>query len=478
MSTPNPIKSIGRYQIESELGRGAMGAVFRAKDPRIERTVALKTIAVLGATPDQEGDFRKRFFREAQAAGRMSHPGIVTIFDAGEDEVTHTPYIAMEYVAGKTLEHFASEGNLSTAAQLELIEQVAEALHYAHAQGIVHRDVKPANIMITEEGRPKIMDFGIAKVSQSEFTAVGQVLGTPAYMAPEQLTGGVLDGRSDLFSLGNVLYWILAGEKPFTGETAAEISFQVVYKDPASLLEKNPACTPAFDYVVRRAMAKDPAKRYQTGRELALDLSDLRQGRPPRSMPTASGATAERTVIQSAERTMQSTPVRTQFGTSDSREFEKTRVLKEDGQETAKTVSKKNAALAGVGLLLVAILVAGYFVRGGIGAKSVLQVRVKHSFRTAQLKISIDGKPFQTDVLTGLVRKDSKWFKSTYIVTGFSSLTLSVPAGKHKIEVTVDSEEGNYSDTKSLEAEFPPNAEKTLHVNYRPGSHEMELAID
>ncbi|MGH9812670.1 MAG: protein kinase domain-containing protein, partial [Candidatus Acidiferrales bacterium] len=295
------MENLGRYQIQKELGRGAMGTVYRAYDPKIDRVVALKTISVAGVNPADEEDFRKRFAREAQAAGKLSHGSIVTIYDVGEEETSRTPFIVMEFIEGVTLEDFARGERLPLEKSLELVEQVAEALDYAHERGIVHRDIKPANIIITPEGRAKITDFGIAKLVQTQFTQPGQVLGTPAYMSPEQLTGGSVDGRSDIFSLGVIFYWLLTGDKPFPGDTTTAVSFKVVYKDPILPSELNPSLNDGYDYVAGRALAKDPAKRYQRGHDLADDIEDLRNGRPPRSRAALPAAAAlERTIATGA----------------------------------------------------------------------------------------------------------------------------------------------------------------------------------
>src|SRR5215472_10171803 len=280
------LQQLGRYEILAELGRGAMGAVFRARDPKIDRTVAIKTISVPSASAQDTEHFRQRFFREAQAAGRLSHPGIVTIYDVGEDEHSHTPFIVMECVPGESLEALVGSkpsGLLPHATALELIKHVAEALDYAHGQAIVHRDIKPANILVTETGQPKIADFGIAKVSLAEITLPGHVVGTPAYMSPEQLNGKPVDGRSDLFSLGVIAYWLLTGEKPFTGESITEISLQVVTKDPKPPTAVNSSLSADADYVLNRALAKDPAKRYQRGKDMAADFHELSGGRRPRT---------------------------------------------------------------------------------------------------------------------------------------------------------------------------------------------------
>jgi serine/threonine protein kinase len=272
----------GRYEILAELGRGAMGIVYKARDPKINRVVAIKTFSLAGQPPEEEREYRERFFREAEAAGRLSHPGIVTIFDVGEEPDTRAPYIVMEFVGGKTLEQLLSSEpghKLSLDAALELTHELAEALDCAHGQGVVHRDLKPANILITEEGHAKIADFGIAKLNLANLTLAGRTLGTPAYMSPEQLNGESVDGRSDLFSLGVTLYTVLTGYRPFQGNSAMTVSYKVVNRDPipASVLETE--LPQGLDYIISRAMAKDPAQRYQRGMEMALDIQDLREGR-------------------------------------------------------------------------------------------------------------------------------------------------------------------------------------------------------
>ncbi len=281
------MERLGRYEILEELGSGAMGTVYRARDPKIDRIVALKTIRLVGGAAEIQ-DYRERFFREAQAAGRLSHPGIVTIYDVGEQE--QTPYIVMEHIAGETLEKLvtaAGAQRLPLENTLDLVQQVAEALDYAHAQGIVHRDIKPSNIIVTPDGRAKIADFGIAKLSVAQLTTPGQILGTPSYMSPEQLSGGAVDGRSDLFALGVILYWMLTGDKPFTGDTTTAVSFKIVYKDPVPVTQLNPSLPPTLDPVMDQALAKNPDRRYQRGKEFAQDLDDLRHRRPPRSLLTA-----------------------------------------------------------------------------------------------------------------------------------------------------------------------------------------------
>ena len=293
----------GRYQILDELGRGAMGVVYKARDPRINRVVAVKTISLVGQPPEEDREYRERFFREAEAAGRLSHPGIVTIFDAGEEPETRAPYIVMEYVGGESLEKLLirSDRKLPTATALQLILEVAEALDSAHCMGVVHRDLKPANILLTEDGHAKIADFGVAKLNLAHQTSSGRAWGTPAYMSPEQLNGDVVDGRSDLFSLGVILYTILTGHRPFQGNSALTVSYKVVNRDPIPATLLDTELPPGLDYIITRAMAKDPRERYQRGMEMVLDIQHMQQGKEPWSKAWQQGSAAEASAAQQAK---------------------------------------------------------------------------------------------------------------------------------------------------------------------------------
>src|SRR5207302_1324186 len=274
----------GRYEILTELGRGAMGVVYKARDPKINRVVAVKTVSLNGQPPEEELEYRERFVREAEAAGRLSHPGIVTIFDVGEEPETRAPYIVMEYVAGQSLDKLLlslQDHKLPPEAALQITLELAEALDCAHGQGVVHRDLKPANILVAEDGHVKIADFGVAKLNLANQTSGARVLGTPAYMSPEQLDGEAVDGRSDLFSLGVVLYTVLTGYKPFQGNSALTVSYKVVIRDPIPSTLLDTELPPGLDYIIARAMAKDPEERYQRGMEMVRNLEELREGRAP-----------------------------------------------------------------------------------------------------------------------------------------------------------------------------------------------------
>jgi serine/threonine protein kinase/tetratricopeptide (TPR) repeat protein len=273
------LSKLGRYEVLSELGKGAMGVVYLAKDPVIGRMVAIKTIRAsnIGEDDAESREFRERFVREAQTAGILSHPNIVTIHDIGEDPDTQTSFIAMEYIEGKNLKMLLAEkARLSSDQIADIIAQVGEAIDYAHRKGIIHRDIKPANIIITTDEKVKITDFGIAKVASSNLTTTGQFLGTPNYMSPEQVSGAPVDGRSDIFSLGVVLYELLTGRKPFQGDNLTAISYKIVHEDFTPPAELSPDVPPEFNPIVARAMAKDPWNRYQRGKDFALALHQLR----------------------------------------------------------------------------------------------------------------------------------------------------------------------------------------------------------
>ncbi|HEY8020817.1 MAG TPA: serine/threonine-protein kinase [Thermoanaerobaculia bacterium] len=268
---------LGRYEILDEIGKGAMGVVYLAKDPLIGRLVALKTFRIGYSVKDSEMEqFRARFRREAQSAGILSHPNIVTIHDVVEESDEGVAFIAMEYVRGTNLKVLLQRDTpLELAFVAGLIDQVADALDYAHSRGVVHRDVKPANIIITADDRVKITDFGIARLDTSNLTQEGQLLGTPNYMSPEQILGKDVDHRADLFSLGVVLYEMLTRHKPFQGENLTVVSHRIVYDrftPPAEYVRDLP---PGVEHILVRALDKDPARRYQQAHDMAADLRRL-----------------------------------------------------------------------------------------------------------------------------------------------------------------------------------------------------------
>ncbi|WP_322401718.1 serine/threonine-protein kinase [Massilia luteola] len=258
------IDKIGKYRIDGVLGSGAMGVVYKAFDADIARTVALKTIRheLLDGLQDglQDSDIVARFRNEAQASGRLVHPNIVAVYDFGA--YGDTTYIAMEYVDGTSLNAFlVKDVPMDLAASITCITQLLRALDYAHARGVVHRDIKPANILITGDAQVKITDFGIAKIESSTLTQVGAVIGTPSYMSPEQFKGETVDGRSDLFAVGIVLYQMLTGARPFSGP-ASTVMHQIIHEMPPRPSERQPSLHPAFDTVLAKAMAKRTEDRF------------------------------------------------------------------------------------------------------------------------------------------------------------------------------------------------------------------------
>ncbi|HEX6862734.1 MAG TPA: serine/threonine-protein kinase, partial [Thermoanaerobaculia bacterium] len=265
---------LGRYEIVDEIGKGAMGVVYLARDPLIGRLVALKTFRIGYSVRDQELEqFRIRFMREAQSAGILSHPNIVTIHDVVEQTEEGLAFIAMEYVRGTTLKALLqSDQPMSLQFVVDLVAQIAEALDYAHAHRVIHRDVKPANILITADNRVKITDFGIARLDTSNLTQEGQLLGTPNYMAPEQIQGKEIDHRADLFALGVVLYEMLTRHKPFQGENLTVVSHRIVYDHFTPPKEYARDLPPGVEQVLDRALEKDPNRRYQRAKDMADDL--------------------------------------------------------------------------------------------------------------------------------------------------------------------------------------------------------------
>ena len=295
------VQQIGRYQILDELGRGATGVVYKAQDPAIGRVIAIKTIRLSDFTDDAERDrLRERLFREAQSAGILSHPNIVTIYDIAEE--SGLAYIFMEFVDGPPLEKLLnSQQALDKSAVLSIFRQTAIALDYAHKKGIVHRDVKPANILVHDGTLAKIADFGVAKILSQQMTQSGVMMGTPNYMSPEQVQGHPVDGRADQFSLAVIAYEVLTGEKPFVADHLPSLLYRIVREDPVPPQRLNPTLSPQVEVVLRKALAKNSAERYTSCVEFVDVLASACEANPgwhplPRAtaqnMPTIGGGAA------------------------------------------------------------------------------------------------------------------------------------------------------------------------------------------
>jgi tRNA A-37 threonylcarbamoyl transferase component Bud32 len=298
--------TLGRYEILEELGRGAMGIVYKGRDPKLGRLTAIKTIRFTDDfDEDQVEKIKEQFYREAEVVAKLSHPNIVTIYDVGED--LELSYLAMEYLEGESLEKYAERGSLLAIRKcLDVVAQVCDALDYAHSRGIVHRDVKPANIMILKNGLVKVTDFGIARATATSKTRTGVIKGTPYYMSPEQISGMRVDGRSDIFSLGVVFYQLLTGELPFGGENLAAIMYQITSVPHDSPTKHNPKIYKAAVAILDRALEKKLEKRYQNAKQMGDHLRLLGQRldevkakakkqerpEPPAASPAAAAATA------------------------------------------------------------------------------------------------------------------------------------------------------------------------------------------
>jgi hypothetical protein len=287
---------LGRYELLEELGRGGMGVVFKARDPAIDRLVAIKTMRLeLLAAGEDLPQASMRFAREARAAGQLSHPHIVTLFDAHHEG--GLAYLVMEYVAGESLDTMLrARAPFSVERVCAIGMQVCDALEHAHARGVVHRDIKPANLLVRPDGTVKIADFGVAHLARSTLTTAGQALGTPSYMSPEQIEGRPVDGRADLFSLGAVLYELACHEKAFPGDSITTIIYRILHTDPVPLHQLNTLYPPGLDAAIRKALAKDSAARYAGAGEFREALSRVAAGqgaRPVEARPAPSPAGAE-----------------------------------------------------------------------------------------------------------------------------------------------------------------------------------------
>src|SRR5258705_7270761 len=295
---------LGRYEVVAELGKGAMGVVYRANDPMLNRMVAIKTINTEEAGHAGMAEYEARFYTEAKAAGGLNHPNIIIIYDIGKSG--HLVYMAMEYIEGRELRELLAQGQpLPVVQAVDVAAQVAEGLAYAHQHQVVHRDIKPANIMITPDGRAKIADFGIARMRSSETrTQTGVILGSPKYISPEQVVGKRADHRSDIFSLGVILYECITGSTPFNGEGLSALMYQITNHDPSPPSASNSQVPVMLDYIMAKVLAKAPEARYQSAADFANDLREckaqIETGQPGVGMATTKPPVAPLTAAQPA----------------------------------------------------------------------------------------------------------------------------------------------------------------------------------
>ncbi len=518
-------KRFGRYEIVGELGRGAMGVVYKARDPQIDRLVAVKTVSLWGQQPEEEKEFRLRFMNEAQAAGRLHHSGIVGVFDVGEDPENLDPYIVLEYVQGESLHRMLERKNkLPLETALQIAVEIADALDYAHAQGVIHRDVKPANVLITQDGHAKIADFGIAKLNLAHFTIPGRVLGTPAYMAPEQLSGEGADGRSDLFSLGVILYAMVTGHSPFHGNSATTVCFKVANREPIAASALDMALPPKLDVVISRAMAKDPDQRYQRGSEFADDLRHLQQTSKQRSTTTslqAATATGTRSgfaqgaatgiataspekAVEQAERVVNhilfKAPVRdlvlgaativllvivgtqskmlvsaskTAVNSADP-EISAPRMTESDfpgvTKEPAQATAPQSVLGSGEAQKKVAIKPTR---TKAVTATSTLDLAVQHQFKDATLFVWVDDKLVLKRPLHGGAQKKLVVFNG---IRGVDSESLKIPAGKHVLRFRALSTDQTVDLSKTVSAEFVEGDTKSAQLTFDKHNSSMRLS--
>jgi len=404
-----------------------MGIVYLAHDPRLRRQVAVKTIALPdGLTEKQHQEYRERFLREAQAAAGLSHAGIVTVFDADEDPKSGAPYIAMEYVEGRSLQQrFETSGRLEPERAFAIVNLLAQALHHAHAAGIVHRDIKPANILLRDgDGTAKIADFGVARLPTSKLTRSGATIGSPAYMSPEQIRGGQVDGRSDLFALACILYECLCGRRPFAGDDLTQIAYAVAHTEPEPITRRVPGLPAGLDRFFRQALAKDPADRFADGEALRDGLNSALEGHTP--------AAPLGTVIATAEPSA-GTAI-PQSGTAHGSPMAQS-IRPPWSSGAGRPVYRRPAAVA---FLAFFILAGGWW---AWGARRVdLKLDAKSSIPSGTLTVTIDGEEVYERTLS---TEEGGFFSK---VTGRTQETfetwLSVAPGKHKIVALVQEEDG------------------------------------
>jgi len=425
-------QALARYQIQGEIGRGMMGVVYRAFDPALGRIVALKTVQSVFPLPaEQQKAFEERFLSEARVAAGLSHPAIVVVHDVGRDPESGALFIAFEYLQGQTLSELTSAGALEWREAFRIAGRLAEALHHAHARGVIHRDIKPGNVMVLPTGDPKIMDFGIAKLASSQLTAAGEFFGTPSYMSPEQALGEAVDGRSDIFSLGSVTYLMLTGIKAFDAPSVPAVLNKVARHEPPPPSQFAPGLPADADVIVMRALAKRPSERYADGRTMAEDIEDALAGRPLRhrltQLPDWAGSSAAALTLDDTDSHARLPP-------------------------SAAWGRREVMALVGLGLAAaVALLVVSSrqpastpsgpaaspppAVPTPVPSPAHVALVLDHPFRAGTMRVWVDEQIVLEEPLESTVKKRLLVFKSRQ---GKEVASLDVPAGTHSVRVQVE----------------------------------------
>jgi eukaryotic-like serine/threonine-protein kinase len=489
-SAPPPPARVGRYEVRREIGRGGMAVVYQAIDPALGRLVALKIVEPPGeASSADRALFEERFFAEARIAAGFSHPGIVTVHDVGRDDSSGTLFMALEYLGGRTLaDLLLHEGPLPWREAMRIAARLSEALHYAHSKGVVHRDVKPANVMLLPDGAPKLLDFGIAQAATGTLRlgAGGLSFGTPLYMSPEQVRNETVDGRSDLFSLGAVAYALVTGKVAFVGASLAEIADRVMSFEPPPPSRAVPGLPVEVDRVIGRALAKSATERYGDGEQMAAEIRDLL------TRPATGGEDTLAVLVPDAH--LDSAPI--------------TRPLALRPQATLTSPREPSAAPRrswrghrwGLALLLVAVA-AGIVgdARTGQGQtapapvavdppgpalpaptpppetaavpKARLYVKLEHPLSEGTLRIWIDGAPLLSATLRGT---GTSRIVGVKVSKGELSRVLEVPPGRHAVRVRIAWDDNEK--TEEIIGAFAPGATRRLDIHM--GRLRKNLSVD